>query len=264
MIETEAHPTEAAPTEWHRASIALQRLAAALREQNWVAVVLEFGIVVMGVVIGFQVTAWGNERAARSEEEALLNGLRVEFSEVLVGLDQQAAKHLQISRDVTRILETLRQAERSGGAFATIADTTLAWALVPTTTQFSQGVLSGMLSTGRLELVRDLELRTALAEWAGVLADVTEDEVASRQIVMNQLEPLLWRLMDARPIRSYELLLGTLPPSTMQGTSDVPVNTELMGALSTRLFWQNHTIREFEAPQAEARRILSLIDRSLQ
>jgi len=38
----------------------LSRISRAVREQNWFAVVLEFVIVIAGVVIGFQVTA--NER----------------------------------------------------------------------------------------------------------------------------------------------------------------------------------------------------------
>ena len=96
-----------------------------------------------------------------------------------------------------------------------------------------------------------------------MLADVTEDEVASRDIVVAQLEPLLWRLMDVRAARTYDLLLGTLPPSAMAATSDVPVDGELMGVLSTRRFWQRHTIREFAGPQEEVGRILGLIERSL-
>ena len=241
----------------------LRRIAQHVREQNWTAVAIDFVIVVAGVVIGFQVTAWGTERAARADEQALLRGLRAEFADALDDLGAQAEKHARIERDVTAILDALARAEQDGASSAAVADTTLAWALVPTTTQFSQGVLDGMLATGRLQIIRDDELREALAEWAGVLADVTEDEVASREIVVAQLEPALWRAMDVRAIRTYDLLLGTLPPSAMAATSDVPVDRELMGVLSTRRFWQRHTVREFDGPQAEARRILALIDRSL-
>ena len=241
----------------------LRRIAQHVREQNWTAVAIDFVIVVAGVVIGFQVTAWGTERAARADEQALLRGLRAEFADALDDLGAQAEKHARIERDVTAILDALARAEQDGASSAAVADTTLAWALVPTTTQFSQGVLDGMLATGRLQIIRDDEFREALAEWAGVLADVTEDEVASREIVVAQLEPALWRAMDVRAIRTYDLLLGTLPPSAMAATSDVPVDRELMGVLSTRRFWQRHTVREFDGPQAEARRILALIDRSL-
>ena len=267
MVETEERPSASDPKppseRPRRVATILGRLAQAVREQNWFAVALELVIVVLGVVVGFQVTAWGNDRAARAEEQDLLRGLRAEYEEVISDLREQVEKHTRIERDLTTILDALGQAERSGAASAAVADTTLVWALVPTTTQFSQGVLDGMLRTGRLQLIQDKELRTALSEWEGVLADVTEDEVASREIVAAQLEPLLWRIMDVRAIRTYDLLLGTLPPSAMEATSNVPVDAELMGALSTRRFWQRHTIREFSGPQEEAQRILALIDRAL-
>lgn len=44
----------------------LQNLSKAVREQNWFAVVLEFVIVIAGVVIGFQINAWNERRQAPS------------------------------------------------------------------------------------------------------------------------------------------------------------------------------------------------------
>ena len=41
----------------------LARITRALKEQNWFAVTLEFLIVLAGVVIGFQVSAWNERRA---------------------------------------------------------------------------------------------------------------------------------------------------------------------------------------------------------
>ena len=242
----------------------LRRISRHVREQNWFAVVIDTLIVIVGVVVGFQVTAWGNERANRAEEQDLLRGLQAEFTEVLADLDVQIGKHRRIERDVATILDALAEAERSGARFATVAETTLAWALVPTTTQFSQGVLDGMLTTGRLGLIRDQELRTALSEWAGVLADVTEDEVASREIVMTQLEPTLWRRMSVHSFRRYALLTGELAPFEAATTSEIPVDTEVVGVLATRRFWLQHLLREFERPQAEAQRVLGLLEQSLE
>jgi hypothetical protein len=60
----------------------LQRITHAIRTQNWFAVVLEFVIVIAGVVIGFQVTGWADERArlARSDQmtQRLLDDLEDE------------------------------------------------------------------------------------------------------------------------------------------------------------------------------------------
>ena len=121
-----------------------------------------------------------------------------------------------------------------------------------------------MLTTGRLGLIRDPELRSALSEWEGVLADVTEDEVGSRGLLTNQFVPILWRRMDIRSFLRYELLLGTLSEAEAGTVSVVPVDTETLGILATRLYWQQHLIREFSGPQAEAQRILGLIERSLE
>jgi len=60
MTETEAHDSLLglpAVRPKHAATF-LRRITKALRQQNWVAVGIELLIVVVGVVIGFQVTAW--------------------------------------------------------------------------------------------------------------------------------------------------------------------------------------------------------------
>lgn len=265
MTETEVHHASTASTVRRQpAGTFLGRLTRALGEQNSVAVLIEVGIVVLGVVIGFQVSAWGVERAARAEEQALLLGLRSEFEEVLEGIDAQVEKHRRAESAVLAILDALAQAERKGERFGTVPDATLALAFVPTTTQFSQGILGGILVSGRLGLIRDRDLRTALADWGGVLADVTEDEAASRELVMNHLEPALIGRMDIRSFRRYAHHLGTLPPSEAAASSQVPADLQTSGAFASRLFWLQHVIREFEEPTLAAQRMLSLIDRSLQ
>lgn len=241
----------------------LSRLRRAVQRQDWFAVVLEVIIVVLGVVIGIQVAAWEGERAARAEEQELLRGLRAEFVEVKSGIGAQTQKHQRVERAVANTLEALRAARRAGAARARIADTTLAWALIPTTTQFSQGILSGMLVTGRLSRIRDLELRTALSEWDGVLADVTEDEITARNLVVDHLDPVLWSRMDVSPIRRYTLV-DAIPQAEAEAASEVPAEVETIGAFAARLYWQHHIIREFEGPRAETERILALIDRSLE
>lgn len=58
----------------------LTSLSRALRTQNWLAVFLEFVIVIAGVVIGFQITAWNETRAFRAQERGYLIELRNEIA----------------------------------------------------------------------------------------------------------------------------------------------------------------------------------------
>lgn len=244
----------------------LRRVITHVREQNWAAIAIDFLIVVAGVVVGLQLTAWGQERADRAQEQELLRGLQAEFSEVAVALESQIVKHRRVEQAVRTTLEALTRARLGGASFGSVADSTLAWTYVPTTTQLSQGVLSGMLGTGRLGLIRDPELRAALSEWEGVLADATEDEVASRELVMLQQDPILWSRMDVSPFRNNIRLeyRGTLPQPEAEAVSDVPVDFETIGLFTARLQWQQHVIEEFAGPQAGAQRILALIERSLK
>jgi hypothetical protein len=53
----------------------LARITQALRDQNWLAVAIEFVIVILGVVIGFQISAWNDQRQAVARAEVLTERL---------------------------------------------------------------------------------------------------------------------------------------------------------------------------------------------
>jgi hypothetical protein len=57
----------------------LRRLTENLRTQNWTAITIEFGIVVMGVFVGTQVSNWNQERLERLATNKMLNQLRPEI-----------------------------------------------------------------------------------------------------------------------------------------------------------------------------------------
>lgn len=57
----------------------LARLTRAVREQNWFAVVLEFVIVVAGVLLAFQISAWSAQRADRSYAMDILDRFHAEL-----------------------------------------------------------------------------------------------------------------------------------------------------------------------------------------
>ena len=75
----------------------LSRLTKAVREQNWFAVALEFVIVISGVAIGFQITAWNETRQDEAREALVLERLQTDFEVIhadtetaLTDLEQRA------------------------------------------------------------------------------------------------------------------------------------------------------------------------------
>jgi hypothetical protein len=56
----------------------LRRLASALRRQDWATVLIEFMIVVAGILVGLQIDDWNRQRVELREDENLLNEMYFE------------------------------------------------------------------------------------------------------------------------------------------------------------------------------------------
>ena len=140
----------------------LARLATAVRRQDWFTVLVEIAIVVLGVVIGFQVTAWGQGRADRAKEQVYLRQLAADLRET--------------QREAARVDSIITPADRAGAALYHTyllpempPDDSLAqwlfdsfrWeTLYPVT-----GTAEALVATGDLSLLRDDSLRTAVTAY---------------------------------------------------------------------------------------------------
>lgn len=65
----------------------LRRLSQSLKEQNWMAILIEFVLLVAGVFLGIQVANWNAARVDRMEYEAALGRLGAEIDANLSDLD---------------------------------------------------------------------------------------------------------------------------------------------------------------------------------
>lgn len=69
-------------------------MTANLRAQNWMGVVIELAIVIVGVFIGLQAANWNQDRQQRNETRRLLSQLQIElgdFTDLLDGIDDYYA-----------------------------------------------------------------------------------------------------------------------------------------------------------------------------
>lgn len=73
----------------------LSQLTKAIREQNWFAVLVEFVIVILGVVIGFQITSWNAEQQRAQAGERAIEDLLAE-SEAIVRYIQEDIDRVDI------------------------------------------------------------------------------------------------------------------------------------------------------------------------
>src|SRR5215204_6107950 len=78
----------------------VKRIAGALRRQDWAAVAVEFLLVVAGVVLAFQITAWASERQAGAERAAATDRLLEESEQSIAYFQGGVAKQRQLVNDL--------------------------------------------------------------------------------------------------------------------------------------------------------------------
>ena len=140
----------------------LGRLSKAVREQNWFAVVLEVCIVIVGVVIGFQVTSWGQDRSDRVKETAYLHQLVEDLYEtehIMLAVDSVLTP---LDSAGTLLLHAFNQADPPSG------DSLQALILASQGMRTSHpvlGTVEALVATGDLGLIREDSLRSALTAY---------------------------------------------------------------------------------------------------
>jgi len=141
----------------------LRRITKHINDQNWFAVLLDFFIVVVGVFVGLQVSNWSNAQQDRRDETAILHALHTEITET-----EQLAENILY--------------RRISSAIAIATATNILFGLAPqrelTTTECTAlgsahmlyfgrtnlPALERLQATGRLDIVRDTALNSALAK----------------------------------------------------------------------------------------------------
>ena len=193
-----------------RRRFVLARLATAVRRQDWFTVLVEIAVVVLGVVIGFQVNAWGQDRANAAEERALLVGLRTDMETNLTRIDRFEV-HNENAIEHARALIALTGPSPPAVDPATV-DSLLVTALEFELYVPADGRLDALLASGRIGLVQSDSLQGALASWKSIVQAMRGDE---RRLGDQVYEHVLPYLRDRVPLLSMDSSTGFLdtPPS---------------------------------------------------
>jgi hypothetical protein len=132
------------------------RLKNAIREQNWFAVVLEILIVVLGVVIGFQITAWSGQQADLKMESSYLNQISADLSRtqaIMRGIDR-AQEESEVSAAL--LFDSFRKIDPlSSDSIQVLISKSFSLLNVDPTL----GTMEALVYTGDLSLIRNDSLR---------------------------------------------------------------------------------------------------------
>ncbi|GJL97862.1 MAG: hypothetical protein DHS20C06_16790 [Hyphobacterium sp.] len=209
----------------------LQRITHAIREQNWFAVILEFVIVIAGVVIGFQVTGWADRHAEAERAELYFDRLVDDLEEnerrfrdshtfraAVRGLGEEAlgyAAHPEMITDSWRVVLAYFNASQAGGA------------------EMVNSTYSEMVATGDFRLIDDLELRGRLsAYYSQTGLNLITDQLPAYRETVRGLIPI--RYQNYIWVNCYDTLSGRTQRVLDCDAPDDAANSDL-DALARRL-----------------------------
>ncbi|MGB3543556.1 hypothetical protein [Rubrivirga sp.] len=176
MTDTPTPPPSASapadPTP-RRSGTILARLSQALREQNWFAVALEVVIVIVGVVIGFQVTALGQARSDAAKEQTYLRQLHADLHETLRLADEADSLNARGDRASSNSIRMFYLPETPP------ADSVIDWHVRSVGMEIVTpllGTAEALISSGDLSLIRDDSLRAAITAYVTRSHQLIDDQ----------------------------------------------------------------------------------------
>jgi len=211
----------------------LRRIIAHLRKQEWTAIGLDLLIVVLGVFIGMQVSNWNasqvDQRALAKYMQDIAADIRADQAELarseLSALDRiGAANYMFREAGVTSAVDSITLSRASvsdaftdrstfeipAGSEITAAEAGRLWELQASAYNYDmhRSAFDALVSSGKIELVRDDRLMQALREYYYLVGALTETQ--SRTLVPFHnyaLEQGLQRGLSPRGLYSDDTLI---------------------------------------------------------
>jgi hypothetical protein len=224
----------------------------------------EGAAIVASILVAFAIDAWWDGRQLLAEEQEILIGLEEEFEGDARLVDQTLERSLRARGDLQRFL-ALSPEELLSPSLALSFASAYEPFIRTYTVAPSVGFLHATISSGKLAIIRDAELRAALARFDGLQSDVSEVTWYTNELNLRAAERL-GEIEEIRAVLSRESELTddvfdrrTLSATTVRRMLDDP---ELMSVATAKLRYWDGYFFEVRALRQNIDEVLSLLEAS--
>jgi hypothetical protein len=135
----------------------------------------EIVLVMIGILLALQVNTWNENRKINKQELELLESLQKEFTFNKDELDRSIKKAQVIQKRCEGILKNTGNHEMKLSKYE--SDSLINSGLLNIITyDASNGILSDIINSGKIQIIKNETLKNYLSNWNGILNDVKEDE----------------------------------------------------------------------------------------
>ena len=154
-------------------------------ELPWTTLFIEGVAIVVSILLAFAIDAWWDQRKDRAEERDILIGLEMEFIDLRERLESWAV----FNQDGFGMLDRFLSDSVSDMDSSEFEQVFIRSFLVNVLDQ--GGPLDALLASGRLEKIRDDEIRARLAKWPDWLEDIHTNDLSIRDFAWREIGPAL-------------------------------------------------------------------------
>jgi len=170
----------------------LRRVIKHVQDQDWTAITIDLVIVVVGVYIGIQAQTWNTERENRAIEHQYLMSLHDQLWNMIGDNEGRVASfhdQLDALNEVTDKFEGMDEAMQLGHRHCIAIARSHIYVgriVVPPTIQ-------ELLSTGRLQLIRNGEVRLAIVSYSQAVEGMRQlnTDIQSDRVVLSRRYPAM-------------------------------------------------------------------------
>lgn len=145
----------------------------------------EIILVVIGILIALSINNWNENRKERAQEQELLLQLQSEFQSNLEQLDKKTDMRNMMSSAALKLLRNIDHPETRN-----VDSITKQIGLTAINPTFDP-IINEINSSGRIQLLQNVDLKERLARWTSEVIQVTEEEQAWVFIRGNEYLPML-------------------------------------------------------------------------
>ena len=201
----------------------------------------EIILVVIGILIALQINSNKEETNNRITEQSILNNLKEDFNKNQQEIDVLIFANNKYYRNLNTFIEILKTSPKD--IKVKIPDTLSIVAIAAPTYIPTTSTIDVIISTGKIDLIKNEELKTLISRFKREVADLSEDEKDVRILANIQISPLLGQDSDMIDVyqNTYAYTVDRFNEIKLNSSSMI-LNSNLLGSLISQRFYYNKMI----------------------
>jgi hypothetical protein len=217
------------------------------------------------ILLAFAIDAWWQRQSELEQADALIASLHADFTSSQSHIERWLVGNTKTLNALTEFRDHL-----AGTAIDGELVVSMEWvvaAIGAPTYSPTDATLQAAISSGQIELIEDVELRTRLALWRQQLDDTQEDELLIREVVVHHLVPALSQQIRLSRAFDFDTIVGWFLNQRTPDANDelrLRASTMLEGALAERIFYTTFVVQGLADIQKTQTEILRLLEKDMR